>query len=139
MSGTVPGQTGQGQGEPGGGRIQLYGGPSTFRRYRRCLHEQQGSRVTERDILTTLSDNSLAWVYFNVPQARYLEYLAGPGQVKEGKIELMLAKGNKFKQTGKIGAIEAQFNNDNGAIPFRADSPNPAASRYDRHRLSTER
>ncbi len=41
------------------------------------LHEQQGSLIKEGDILTTLSDNSVMWVYFNVPEARYLEYMAG--------------------------------------------------------------
>ena len=40
------------------------------------LNEQQGSLVKEGDILTTLSDNSVMWVYFNVPEARYLEYMA---------------------------------------------------------------
>jgi len=90
------------------------------------LHEQHGSLIKEGDILTTLSDNSLMWVYFNVPEARYLEYMAGPGQGKDGQqIELVLANGSKFPQTGKIGAIEAQFNNENGNIPFRADFPNP--------------
>ena len=90
------------------------------------LHEQQGSLVKEGDILTTLSDNSLMWVYFNVPEARYLEYMAGLGQDKEDpQIELVLANGNKFQQTGKIGAIEAKFNNETGNIPFRADFPNP--------------
>ena len=43
------------------------------------LHEQQGSLIKEGDILTTLSDNSVMWVYFNVPEARYLEYMAEPG------------------------------------------------------------
>ena len=42
------------------------------------LHEQQGSLIKEGDILTTLSDNSVMWVYFNVPEARYLEYMADP-------------------------------------------------------------
>ena len=37
----------------------------------------------------------------------------------------MLANGNKFQQIGKIGAIEAEFNNETGNIPFRADFPNP--------------
>ena len=37
----------------------------------------------------------------------------------------MLANGEKFDQPGKIGAIEADFNNENGNIPFRADFPNP--------------
>ena len=90
------------------------------------LHHQQGSLVQEGEILTTLSDNSVMWVYFNVPEARYLEYMADLNQHKEDlKIELMLANGNKFDQVGKIGAIEADFNNETGNIPFRADFPNP--------------
>jgi len=90
------------------------------------LHEQLGSLIKEGDILTTLSDNSLMWVYFNVPEARYLEYMAGVKQEKEDhKIELVLANQDKFPHVGKIGAIEAQFNNETGNIPFRADFPNP--------------
>ncbi len=90
------------------------------------LHEQLGSLIKEGDILTTLSDNSVMWVYFNVPEAHYLEYMADLGKNKEiGQIELVLANGNKFQQIGKIGAIEAQFNNETGNIPFRADFPNP--------------
>ena len=40
------------------------------------LHEQQGSLIEEGDMLTSLSDNGVMWVYFNVPEARYLEYKA---------------------------------------------------------------
>jgi membrane fusion protein, multidrug efflux system len=90
------------------------------------LHHQQGSLVQEGEILTTLSDNSVMWVYFNVPEARYLEYMADLKQRKDDlKIELVLANGNKFPQIGKIGAIEADFNNETGNIKFRADFPNP--------------
>ncbi len=66
------------------------------------------------------------WVYFNVPEARYFEYMANPNK-EELKIELMLANGRKFDQIGKIAAIEADFNNQNGNIPFRADFPNPTS------------
>jgi membrane fusion protein (multidrug efflux system) len=90
------------------------------------LHLQQGSLVEEGEILTTMSDNSVMWVYFNVPEARYLEYMTNLKQHQDDmKIELMLANGNKFEHIGKIGAIEADFNNENGNIPFRADFPNP--------------
>jgi membrane fusion protein (multidrug efflux system) len=90
------------------------------------LHNQQGSLVEEGEILSTLSDNSHMWVYFNVPEARYLEYMENlKDHPEELKIELMLANGEKFNQIGKIGAIEADFNNENGNIPFRADFPNP--------------
>jgi membrane fusion protein (multidrug efflux system) len=47
------------------------------------LHEQQGSLVEEGDMLTSLSDNSVMWVYFNVPEARYLEYKTGIGQEQD--------------------------------------------------------
>ena len=90
------------------------------------LHHQQGSLVQEGEILTTLSDNSVMWVYFNVPEARYLEYMAELNGHKEDlQIELVLANGNTFQHVGNIGAIEADFNNETGNIPFRADFPNP--------------
>lgn len=91
------------------------------------LHNQQGSLIEEGDILTTLSDNSVMWVYFNVPEARYLEYKVHIDQRRdELQIELVLANGRTFDQSGVIGAIEADFNNETGNIAFRADFPNPA-------------
>jgi len=90
------------------------------------LREQQGSLVKEGDMLTTLSDNSVMWVYFNVTEKRYLEYMAEVGENKQSPdIELELANHTKFPQTGKIGAIESNFNNENGNIAFRADFLNP--------------
>jgi membrane fusion protein (multidrug efflux system) len=96
------------------------------------LKEQQGSLVKEGDILTTLSDNSVMWVYFNVTEKRYLEYMAEMGPKKVNlDVELVLANHNKFPHPGKIdpankiGAIEANFNNETGNIAFRADVPNP--------------
>jgi membrane fusion protein (multidrug efflux system) len=43
----------------------------------------------------------------------------------EPRIELLLPNGKKFDQVGHLGAIEADFNNATGSIPFRADFPNP--------------
>jgi membrane fusion protein (multidrug efflux system) len=90
------------------------------------LRHQQGSLVEEGEDLTTLSDNSLMWVYFNVPEKQYLEYMSDVNQKKEEpQLELVLADGTKFQQVGKIGAIEADFNNTMGTVAFRADFPNP--------------
>ena len=94
------------------------------------LHHQQGSLIEEGEVLTSLSDNDVMWVYFNVPEARYLEYKTELDQQKneledDSKIELVLANENKFGHPGKIGAIEADFNNETGNIAFRADFPNP--------------
>jgi membrane fusion protein (multidrug efflux system) len=96
------------------------------------LHEMQGSLVKEGDILTTLSDNSVMWVYFNVTEKRYFEYMAETDQNKLNlDVKLLLANHNEFPHAGKIdtahniGAIEANFNNQTGNIKFRADFPNP--------------
>ena len=96
------------------------------------LKTQQGSLVKEGDMLTTLSDNSVMWVYFNVPEKRYLQYMAEVGQNKQSPdIHLKLADQSIFPHVGKIdpahniGAIEADFDNTNGNIAFRADFPNP--------------
>ncbi len=93
------------------------------------LYEQQGSLIEEGEKLTSLSDNNVMWVYFNVPEKRYLEYksqMQGNGDKEDDStVELILANGNKFDQTGKIGAIEADFNNETGNIAFRADFSNP--------------
>jgi membrane fusion protein (multidrug efflux system) len=92
------------------------------------LNHQQGSFIKEDDVLTTLSDNSLMWVYFNVPEKRYLEYTHGLERHEpEPRIELVLADTSTFPQPGKIGAIEADFNHETGNIAFRADFPNPKA------------
>jgi len=89
------------------------------------LQQPQGSLITEGDVLTTLSDNSEMWVYFNVPQAYYLEYDATPAKDRAVDVQLSLAGGRIFPQPGKIGAIEAQFDNATDTIAFRADFPNP--------------
>jgi membrane fusion protein (multidrug efflux system) len=90
------------------------------------LLKREGSLIKEEEVLTTLSDNSVMWVYFNVPEKDYLEYMANREQhEKEDKIELVLANGDTFPQAAAKIVIEADFNNENGNIKFRADFPNP--------------
>jgi membrane fusion protein, multidrug efflux system len=88
------------------------------------LQHQSGSLVERGEVLTTISDSSVMRVYFNVPESRYLEYMADQNK-EDLKIELELAHGNKFQQIGKIGSIHADFNKETATIPFRADFPNP--------------
>jgi len=98
------------------------------------LEQQEGSLVKEGDVLTTLSDNSVMWVYFPVPEARYLEYKARQGKSKDpsrlelvdSRIELVLADDSAFNQdAGNVVTVESTFNNGTGNIAFRADFPNP--------------
>lgn len=82
-----------------------------------------GSLVDEGDLLTTLSDNRKMWVYFNVPEAEYLDYKThanGPT-----KVRLRMANNQLFDNPGVVETIEADFNNETGNIAFRATFPNP--------------
>lgn len=84
-----------------------------------------GSLVDEGDLLTTLSDNSHMWVYFNVPEAEYLNYMAKAASDSLMKVRLMMANNQEFPYPGIVETIEADFNNETGNIAFRATFPNP--------------
>lgn len=84
-----------------------------------------GSLVDEGDLLTTLSDNSEMWVYFNVPEAEYLDYKTSQDNGNLLKVQLQMANQKLFDQTGVVKTIEADFNNETGNIAFRATFPNP--------------
>lgn len=84
-----------------------------------------GSLVDEGDLLTTLSDNSEMWVYFNVPEAEYLNYKTNSTKENLNKVSLKMANNQLFSQTGVVQTIEADFNNETGNIAFRATFPNP--------------
>jgi membrane fusion protein, multidrug efflux system len=84
-----------------------------------------GSLVDEGDLLTTLSDNSKIWVYFNVPEAEYLDYKMKVKKDSVMKVNLIMANHMRFDYPGLVQAIEADFNNETGNIAFRATFPNP--------------
>ncbi len=85
-----------------------------------------GSLVDEGQLLTTLSDNSKMWLYFNVSEADYLDYMQNKKSDQHDElVELMLANGTLFSQKGKVDTIEADFNNEVGNVAFRATIANP--------------
>lgn len=84
-----------------------------------------GSLVDEGELITTLSDNSEMWVYFNVPEAEYLDYMSQKHDSSKQKVRLKMANNKYFEFEGEVTAIEADFNNETGNIPFRATFPNP--------------
>lgn len=84
-----------------------------------------GSLVNDGDLLTTLSDNSEMWVYFNVPEAEYLNYRTHTTEENLLKVNLLMANNQLFKYPGVVKTIEADFNNETGNIAFRATFPNP--------------
>lgn len=85
-----------------------------------------GSMIEEGELMTTLSDNSKVWVYFNVTEAEYLSY--NLSKIQNGsvpKVKLQMANNLLFPEDGLIETIEADFNNETGNIAFRATFQNP--------------
>lgn len=84
-----------------------------------------GSLVNEGDLLTTMSDNSKMWVYFNVPEAQYLNIKTHQNKEDMLNVKLLMANNQMFKFPGIVQTVEADFNNETGNIAFRATFPNP--------------
>ncbi|MBO0590344.1 efflux RND transporter periplasmic adaptor subunit [Cellulophaga sp. E16_2] len=89
------------------------------------LHVREGSLLDEGELLTTLSDNSKMWVYFNVPESEYLDYITSKDKDVKKSVGLLMANNKVFNQTGIVETIEADFNNQTGNIAFRATFDNP--------------
>lgn len=89
------------------------------------FHLKLGSLVDEGDLLTTLSDNTKMWVYFNVPEAEYLDYKSHVKKDSMMRVDLLMANNHEFDHHGVVDVIEADFNNETGNIAFRATFPNP--------------
>ncbi|WP_100612687.1 efflux RND transporter periplasmic adaptor subunit [Confluentibacter lentus] len=91
------------------------------------LHVRVGSLLDEGELLTTLSDNSKMWVYFNMPEVEYLDYMTDTNRQSLKQVQLEMANGKLFSEPGLIEIIEGEFNNETGNIAFRAVFPNPNA------------
>ena len=89
------------------------------------LHVREGSLLDEGELLTTLSDNSKMWVYFNVPESEYLDYIISTDKGAKKEVSLLMANNKPFNQVGTVETIEGEFNNETGNIAFRATFSNP--------------
>jgi membrane fusion protein (multidrug efflux system) len=85
-----------------------------------------GSLINEGSLLTTASDLHAIYVYFNVSESDYLQYIktTDPHQ-KNKEVELFLADGTEYPYKGKIETMAGEFNESTGSIAFRAKFPNP--------------
>lgn len=84
-----------------------------------------GSLVDEGELLTTLSDNTKMWVYFNVPEAEYLDFVTTVKSEKPQEVILQMANNQLYENKGVVETIEADFNNETGNIAFRSVFANP--------------
>lgn len=84
-----------------------------------------GSLVDEGDLLTSLSDNTSVYSYFNVSEPEYLSYQTHAADRGSNQVSLIMANGETLPQKGEIQTIEGEFDNETGNIAFRAKFPNP--------------
>lgn len=84
-----------------------------------------GSLVDEGELMTSLSDNSQVFAYFNVSEPEYLDYQTNVKGRGDNKVSLLLANSQPLKYKGQVEIIESEFDNETGNIAFRARFPNP--------------
>lgn len=89
------------------------------------LEAREGSLLEEGDLLTTLTDTSKMWVYFNVSEAQYLNFMTHKNQENLRHVRLRMANGETFAYAGRVETIEGEFDNETGNIEMRATFPNP--------------
>jgi len=88
------------------------------------IPKKLGSLVDEGELLTTLSDNSQMFAYFNVTEPEYLDYETNVKNRAGNKVALLLANGDTYIDKGNVEVIESEFDNETGNIAFRARFPN---------------
>ncbi len=87
-----------------------------------------GSLIEHGTLLTTVSDVSEVFVYFNVSEGEYLEYVKARVHEEietDNRVSLVLADGTSYPQAGRIETMEGEFHPSTGSIAFRARFPNP--------------
>lgn len=89
------------------------------------LPKKLGSLIDEGELLTSLSDNSQMYAYFNVSEPEYLDYQNNVKGRADNNVSLLLANNEPLKYKGKVEVIESEFDSETGNIAFRAGFPNP--------------
>lgn len=89
------------------------------------IPKKLGSLIDEGELLTSLSDNSQMFAYFNVSEPEYLDYQTDTKGRGNSKVGLLLANNRPLQYKGDVETIESEFDNETGNIAFRARFPNP--------------
>lgn len=87
-----------------------------------------GSLIDHGSLLTTVSDVDEVFVYFNVSEGEYLEYIKSRITNSDNNnklVNLVLADGTPYPYIGSIETMEGEFQSGTGSIAFRARFPNP--------------
>jgi len=85
-----------------------------------------GSLIDEGTLLTSISDNKDVFVYFNVSEMEYLEFITDKtDSTSRNNLILILANNKPHPHKGNIETVDGEFDQSTGSIAFRARFPNP--------------
>lgn len=87
-----------------------------------------GSLVDEGSLLTTVSDLSSMYAYFNFSENEYLHFIRSrknTGELSSQAVSMILADGTTFPHHGRIETMVSEFDQATGSIALRARFPNP--------------
>ncbi len=86
-----------------------------------------GSLVTEGALITSVSDISSVYAYFNISENEYLRFMRTPGSSsgRQREVNLVLSDGREYDHAGVVETIVSEFQPSTGSIAFRARFPNP--------------
>lgn len=89
------------------------------------IPNKAGSLIDEGTLLTTLSDNSQVFAYFNVSEKDYLNIVIKGNEKNRNEVELILANQELHPYKGVIETVDGEIDKSTGNISFRARFPNP--------------
>jgi membrane fusion protein (multidrug efflux system) len=84
-----------------------------------------GSLVDPGDMLTSISDNSEVFAYFNLSEKEYLNLKMNGQETRAQLVKLKLVNDSLYPTEGKIEISESEFDPLTGNIAFRARFANP--------------
>lgn len=89
------------------------------------IPNKKGSLIDEGTLLTSISNFDQMFVYFNVSEREYLDYVMDPKKNQEPEVSLVLANDKIYPHKGRIETVEGEIDPATGNIAFRASFPNP--------------
>jgi membrane fusion protein, multidrug efflux system len=87
-----------------------------------------GSLLNEGTLISSLSDISSVYAYFNISENEYLKYMRNLGTESgnhDQSVSLVLSDGKEYESKGVVETIVSEFQPSTGSIAFRARFPNP--------------
>ncbi len=88
---------------------------------------KEGSLVTTSSFLTTLSDISTVYAYFNISENEFFQIQNSANNNNDiVAINLVLPDGSQYPQEGELQSAESEIDENTGNIAYKAKFTNPA-------------